>query len=260
MGGVDESDPSLDRTLGPKADPSLDALLDSLAHISRKNAKAVIDSLFKWRATLLEERVDMGEVRGALAGSQVGLSLGVKDIANVLTRRKVLATAYLLARALSQIASIFVASGASDGRTGGLSDLQTAELQSGSFELMKDCSRERITPSKMQSEAFEATTKLLGVLSKSGFIAVGDRFVAYLEQCQRVAPSSKEGDPALETAILGMRYLNITPYPMELFEEGAEFLEVVAKSFAGAHGQRIKSAYAEALYHLLLPVAKVSSG
>ncbi|UZJ52359.1 hypothetical protein CBS101457_001679 [Exobasidium rhododendri] len=258
MGGVDESDPSLHRILGSKVDPSLDALIDSLAHISRKNAKPVIDSLFQWRATLLEERVDMGEVRVALAGSQGGLSLGVKDIVNVLTRRKVLATAFLLCRALSQIASLFVSGSASDGRTAGLSDTHMNELQSGAFELMKDCSRERTVPSKMQAEAFEATTQLIGVLSKSCFIAVGDRFISFLTECQRgsTATSSKEGDPAVETAILAIRHLNITPYPMELFEEGAEFLQVISKHFAAAHGQRIKIAYAEALTQLMLPVAK----
>lgn len=256
MGGVDESDPSLDLTLGPRADPSLDALLDSLAHICRKNAKPVTDSLFRWRGTLLEEKVDMGEVRGALAGSQAGLSLGVKDIVTVLTRRKTLATAFMLARALSHIASQFVPS--ADGRTGGLNEIYTEELQMGAFELMKDCLRESTTSSRMQTEALEATTKLLGVLSKSNFMAIGDRFIAHLDQCQNAAPSSKEGDPSVETAILSMRHLSITPYPMELFEEGAEFLEVVAKHFVAAHGQRVKSAYAEALTHLVLPVARVS--
>lgn len=256
MGGVDESDPSLERTLGPKADPSLDALLDSLAHVCRKNAKPVTDSLFKWRATLLEEKVDMAEVRGALAGSQVGLAVGVNHIVNVLTRRKALATAFLLARALSQIAFEF--SPSADGRIGGLGETDSHQLQIGAFELMKDCSRDMTSSSsKMQIEALEESCKLVGVLSQSNFIAMGDQFIAHLEQCQRAAVVSKEGDPTLETAILAMRHLKITPYPMELFEEGAEFLQVIAGRFASAHGQRIKSAYAEALAQMLLPVAKV---
>lgn len=48
-------------------------------------------------------------------------------------------------------------------------------------------------------------------------------------------------------------------YPMELFEEGAEFVDILSRYFAGAHGQRLKSAYADALIHLLLPVAKSAS-
>lgn len=46
---------------------------------------------------------------------------------------------------------------------------------------------------------------------------------------------------------------------MEAFEEGAEFVESLARWFMTCHGYRIKSAYAETLVHLMLPVAKVCS-
>lgn len=45
---------------------------------------------------------------------------------------------------------------------------------------------------------------------------------------------------------------------MELFEEGADFVEILSRYFVGSHGQRLKTSYADALTHLLLPVAKVS--
>ena len=44
---------------------------------------------------------------------------------------------------------------------------------------------------------------------------------------------------------------------MELFEEGADFVEILSRYFVGSHGQRLKTSYADALTHLLLPVAKV---
>lgn len=258
IGGVDESDPSLERNLGSGADGVLDTLLDSLAHVSRKNPAPVIKSIFQWRDNMMEDRIDVGEVRGALAGSQVGLAMGVGDVANVLMRRKVLATAYLLSRTLIQIASSF-SPGQAENSIKGLNDAQVTELQSRSFELMRECSREKITSSKMQSDAFELASQLLGVLSKVCFAAVGDRFVTFLEQANRTNPSTKEGDPASEVAVAAVRHLTITPFPMELFEEGAEFLEIMARNFAAAHGQRLKSTYAESLSALLMPVAKSAS-
>lgn len=47
-------------------------------------------------------------------------------------------------------------------------------------------------------------------------------------------------------------------FPLESFEEGAEFVEVLSRFFVASHGHRIKSAYAQTLTHLLLRVATVS--
>lgn len=46
-------------------------------------------------------------------------------------------------------------------------------------------------------------------------------------------------------------------WPSEAFEDGAEFLESLSKSFANTHGLRLKIAFAEALVQLLHPVGKV---
>jgi hypothetical protein len=47
-------------------------------------------------------------------------------------------------------------------------------------------------------------------------------------------------------------------WPPEAFEEGAEFMESLSKSFEQAHGLRLKTAFAETLVHLLHPIGKVS--
>jgi len=47
-------------------------------------------------------------------------------------------------------------------------------------------------------------------------------------------------------------------WPPEAFEEGAEFLESLSKSFVNAHGLRLKIAFAETLLHLLHQIGKVS--
>lgn len=46
-------------------------------------------------------------------------------------------------------------------------------------------------------------------------------------------------------------------WPPEAFEEGAEFLESFSKSFAHAHGFRLKSAFADTLIQLIHPIGKV---
>lgn len=46
-------------------------------------------------------------------------------------------------------------------------------------------------------------------------------------------------------------------WPPEAFEDGAEFMEALAKCFENAHGFRFKVAFAETLVHLMHPVAKV---
>lgn len=257
VGGVDEPDPSLVHSLGPDVDATMEGLLDSLAHVAKRNAKAVIDSLVRWRSAVLADQVDVADVRGAMAGTQLGLtaSSSVRDVAAVLTRRKQLASAYLLARALGKVASQLT--------LGAMPERHWTEVQATAFDLMRECGRERLSSSRMQAEAFDAASMLLGVLSKTSFVAVGDRFIAFLEQQQQQrnqvsSSSSKETEIATEMAIVGMRHLSITPYPMELFEEGAEFLETVSRNYAAANGQRLKYAYAETLTSLLLPVAQVS--
>ena len=46
-------------------------------------------------------------------------------------------------------------------------------------------------------------------------------------------------------------------WPPESFEEGAEFLDSLSKSFDQAHGVRLKTVFAETLVHVLHPIGKV---
>ena len=46
-------------------------------------------------------------------------------------------------------------------------------------------------------------------------------------------------------------------YPPENFEEGAEFLDSLSKSFEHAHGSRLKTVFAEILVHMLHDIGKV---
>jgi Cell morphogenesis N-terminal len=52
--------------------------------------------------------------------------------------------------------------------------------------------------------------------------------------------------------------LSLQVWPPEAFEEGAEFMEVLAKTFLNVHGARLKTAFAEMLISLMHPIGKVS--
>ncbi|PWN39132.1 hypothetical protein IE81DRAFT_295304 [Ceraceosorus guamensis] len=244
------------------ADEVFDALLSSIAHVARKSTSAVVHSLKRWRDLQLEISVDAEAVRQSLAHlghsatsiaaattGFAGGQLGVKDAAALLSRRKALASAYLLCRALGKVAE--------QSGIGTLSESAAHAIEADIFGIMLACSRERTAKSDLQAAAFQSAAALLGQLSSKRFVAIGDRFVALLEQCAK--SPSRESDSIASVAVQGAAYLKITVYPMELFEEGADFVETLSRYFAASHGQVLKSTYASALTHILLPVAQLAS-
>ncbi|PWN30459.1 hypothetical protein BDZ90DRAFT_225274 [Jaminaea rosea] len=260
-----EAEPLLEPSFGPGVDDEFDTLLGSLAHVSRNSLKMVLESLINWHTMHLDANVGAETVRRAMSeaahlyGNTAATAAGsngppgVREVAATLMRRKALATTYLLSRSLSEVAKQMQL-----GEAGAAADAEVNTLFSTIFELLQNCSRSRVPRSSMQSQAFESVSELLGELSRKYFMGIGDRFVSMLEHCAKVPPS-KNVELAQETAVQGMRHLTITVFPMEHFEEGAEFLETISRFFVGAHGQRVKTAYAETLTHLILPVAKAAS-
>lgn len=148
-------------------DEQFDSLLVSLAHVSRKSAKPVIDSLWRWRLNQLNEAVEAGLVRKAmplLGAASVailggGAPLGVKEAQAVLARRKTLASTHLLARALQEVAKQL--------GSGSLGEAHLNELEGNVFGLLLECSKERVVRSAMQQAAFEEVAALLGELSRT---------------------------------------------------------------------------------------------
>lgn len=265
-----EAEPLLEPFFGPRTDEDFERLLISLAHVSRNSPKMVIESLVNWHTMHADTPIDAEAVRRAMSesvhynGVSVGQGtgilnsvagattpgVGVKEAVAILSRRKTLFCTYILARSLIEVSKQL--------QLGSIAESDIEGLFSQLFELLQSCSRNRIPRSTMQSTAFDTVARLLGQLSHRYFMPIGDRFISMLEHCAKVPPS-KNVELAQETAVEGMRHLSITIFPMEQFEEGAEILETVAQFFAGAHGQRVKSAYAETLTHLILPVAQSAS-
>ena len=67
----------------------------------------------------------------------------------------------------------------------------------------------------------------------------------------------KDLDMKYETLVKGLRHIQIKVWPPEAFEEGAEFLERLSKSFENAHGLRLKNTFAETIVQMLHPIGKV---
>lgn len=97
--------------------------------------------------------------------------------------------------------------------------------------------------------------ELLGAMSEKRFLSVSDRFIADLEKV--LVHVMHEDEPKLHLLIHGMRYLKLTNFPLEKFEESAEFIESLAKFFCNSANQTILFAYAEVLSNLILPLASV---
>ena len=107
----------------------------------------------------------------------------------------------------------------------------------------------------------------------SRFVSVTDRF---LNELGPVASDQvpKDSEGRYENLVKGLKHIQIKVsssgrkqrhleidlvkvWPPEAFEEGAEFMESLCKSFENAHGNRLKTAFAETLLHLMYSVAKV---
>lgn len=97
--------------------------------------------------------------------------------------------------------------------------------------------------------------ELLGFMSEKSFLTVSDRFIADLEKIP--ANVSREEEPHLHLLIHGMRYLKLTNYPLEKFEESADFIQSLTKFFCNTQNQPILFAYADVLSNLILPLASV---
>jgi hypothetical protein len=62
-----------------------------------------------------------------------------------------------------------------------------------------------------------------------------------------------------ENLVRGLKHIQIKVWPPEAFEEGAEFMESLSKSFGNAHGLRLKTTFSETLLQLLHPIGKVNT-
>ncbi|KAK9476437.1 cell morphogenesis N-terminal-domain-containing protein [Lipomyces japonicus] len=123
------------------------------------------------------------------------------------------------------------------------------------FKQIKASDSSLLNSSVIRSANWNLFAELLGEMSKLRFISVSDRFIAELEKTNGDVNMSKEQEINVQLIIHGMKYLKLTVYPMDAFEDSADFMESVSKFLVLSHGQRIKQAYCEVMNQLLLNVA-----
>jgi hypothetical protein len=189
-----------------------------------------------------------------------------------LNHRKVLASIYIMCRALIAIVQAVSAAGAKDG----LSEATGYMLEETTFDQFRRPDLRLLSQSANHRVNAELYAKLLGELAEVRFISVTDRFVAELGPVAS-GQIMKDTDMRYEMLLRGLRHIRIhvrcaasifsrtvslitaQVYPPERFDEGAEFLESLARAFDNAHGFGLKTAFAETLAHLLHPIGKVSN-
>lgn len=161
--------------------------------------------------------------------------------------RKSLASIYILCRVLIEVVkqtSIEV-----------MGDDLEDKLEEIVYTQLKTTDPISTSQSLVRSANWNLFAELLGFMSQKSFLSVSDRFIADLEK----VPShvKMEDEPKLHLLIHGMKYLKLTNYPLEVFEESADFLQSLAKFFEKSQNETIIYAYCEVLSLLLLPLANI---
>ncbi|KAK2461035.1 hypothetical protein APHAL10511_006976 [Amanita phalloides] len=237
----------LANSMGGGVDTKFDDILSSLGKIAQKHAKAVIDSIMRWRRSQ-NENVGSEIIRVHTAPSATR-TIRMHDIPGLLNERKALASIYIMCRALVAVLQSLPKDA--------LGDVLGYTLEETTFDQFRRPELKLLHQSANHRANAELYAILLGNIANFRFMSVTDRFLAEL------APLSsgqvpKDHDMKFEYLLKGLQHIQIKVWPPEAFEEGAEFLESLSKSFASAHGQRLKIAFAEILVQLLHPIGKTA--
>ncbi|TFK67599.1 hypothetical protein BDN72DRAFT_960915 [Pluteus cervinus] len=230
-------------------DPKFDDILLSLGKIAQKHSKPVIDSVMRWRKSQTEP-VSLEIIR--LHSTQPvapNRSTRPIDISTMLTERKSLASSYIMCRALIAVLQSI--------SKDALGEVMGYTLEENTFEQFKKPDLKLLSQSTNHRLNAELFAKLVGQLATIRFVSVTDRF---LNELGPVALDQvpKDSEGRYENLVKGLKHIQIKVWPSEAFEEGAEFLEALSKSYTRAHGFRLKTAFAEALVHLLHPISKTA--
>ncbi|KAJ7632784.1 cell morphogenesis N-terminal-domain-containing protein [Roridomyces roridus] len=243
-----DSEPLLADTMGPGVDPKFDDILNSLGKIAQKHTKPVVDSIMRWRRSQTEN-VGSDIIRTHMAQSPSPARVRLHDVPGLLNERKSLASIYIMCRAL--IAVLQTISKDALGETMGYS------LEETTFEQFRRPDLKLLTQSANHRTNAELYATLLGHISNVRFVSVTDRFLAELGPVAH-GQVPKDLDMKYENLVKGINHIQVKVWPPEAFEEGAEFLESLSKSFVHAHGLRFKIAFAETLVKLLHPIGKTA--
>lgn len=283
------TEPPIVDLLAEGVDPQFDKIIASLGYISKNNPKPVIDSVMFWRKSKSEvaamaadaaekaiiaakehkesttfrkhthssssvsrfshkrnnsskSTVNVTDSRSGYLEQQVQSS---RETA-IQGDRKSLISIYILCRVLIEVVKQLNSDSTGEDLGDKLEEIVFSQLRSTDPIL--------ISSSIIRSANWNLFAELLGYMSDKRFLSVSDRFIADLEKIPAVVP--KDIEPSIHLLIHGMRYLKLKNYPLEDFEESADFIQSIAKFFSKTKSHSIKVAYSQVLSHILLPLAE----
>lgn len=160
--------------------------------------------------------------------------------------RKSLISIYILCRVLIEIVRQ---------SPDNVDETMNSKLEEIVFTQLKITDPMSISTSIIKSSNWNSFAKILGSMSERSFLSVSDRFIAELEKLPK--NPSQEKEPHAHLLILGMRYLTLKHYPLENFEQSADFIKSISKFFSRTDNVSIRLAYADVTTQLLLSLAGV---
>ncbi|EJU03394.1 hypothetical protein DACRYDRAFT_115557 [Dacryopinax primogenitus] len=229
-----EKDPSVASVFGRKVDPTLDALLLSLAHIAVCNAGPVVEAIMPWRKTQ-RESVPLDIVEKALQATGGKGRMG-GEARGILNQRKHVASIYVFSRALLVLIQTMT-------KDSPPSSLAT-QLEHTIFAEYRDLDPRALAQSSNWKSIGSLYSEVLGAMADAHFESVTDEFLTAISS---LSSDQGETDARVEHLLRGLKHVKLRVWQPEAFEEAAEFLAAFAGQFANAHGQSIKTAFAEAL-------------
>ncbi|KAG6853412.1 hypothetical protein C0991_004643 [Blastosporella zonata] len=235
--------------VGAGIDPKFDETLQSLGKIAQRHAKPVLDSIMRWRRGQHEE-VSSDVIQFHTSESpSIMRTIRHNEIPSLLQERKSLIAIYIMCRALIAVMQSI--------SKDALGEAMGYTLEETTFEQFRKPDLKLLTQSANHRTNADLYATLLGHIANVRFMSVTDRFLAELGPvAQGHVP--KDLDMKYENLVRGLKHIQIKVWPPESFEEGAEFLESLSKSFGNAHGLRLKTTFAETLTHILHPIGKTA--
>lgn len=167
-----------------------------------------------------------------------------KKIDVLQANRKSLVSIYILCRVLIEIVKQ---------TPDNADEHMTSKLEEIVFTQLKMTDPFSISSSVIKSSNWNSFAQILGCMSESRFLSVSDRFIAELEKVP--ANLSPETESKIHLLILGMRYLKLKHYPLENFEQSADYMKSISKFFARTDNISLRLAYADVVNQLLLSLA-----
>ena len=252
---------------GPGVDPDFDQLLLSMAYITRRKPRHLIDTVMLWRQQRVHKPSDTDQEAPSPNPLQKGIPRRGTDYSQAQSPDSSLSehideesryhkdyrsavVIYLTCRALIEV---FYKADAN-----ALPQSLYDKLESIIFERLQDLDPNTFSEFPYRRANYTIYNQVLGAMSTLNLQSVAKCFLGELKAVQKelngrgVIP--KELENKVESTLMSMQHLHIKVQPEAIWGVSCDILLNLADLFVNAHGAQIKYAYCRLLAHLLLPV------